>query len=76
MNAESRVQAPWSLEAAAVAQALEVDPNTGLGATEVARRRKRFGPNLLQKQHRRPLLGILLAQFRSVVVVLIVSGEL
>ena len=47
---------------------LDVDPDRGLDAAEVAKRRRRYGPNLIARKKRRAVLLILADQFRSVIV--------
>ncbi len=47
---------------------LDVDPDTGLNAGQVARRRKIYGPNLIARKKSRAVLLILADQFRSVIV--------
>jgi Ca2+-transporting ATPase len=66
--------APHALEATAVLAALECDAEIGLSAKEAARRRRRFGPNLLR--HRRPVSAwrILLNQVKSMVVWLLAAA--
>ena len=47
---------------------LDVDPDRGLTAAEVARRRKIYGPNVIARKKSRAVLLILADQFRSVIV--------
>ena len=63
---------PFAETAAAVAAALGTDGGRGLDAAEVARRRARWGRNALPAPPPRRLLGILAAQFRSLVIWLLV----
>lgn len=67
-------EAPWAADSGEVARALAVDPAQGLSAAEARRRRLRFGPNTLAEQPRRSLPAILFAQFRSIVVFLLVAA--
>ncbi len=56
---------------------LVVDPLLGLTSAEVASRRRRHGPNLLQTTKRRSVPSILADQFRSVVILLLlIAGVL
>ncbi len=66
--------APHAQDAAAVLAALDSDPGQGLSEAEAARRRRRYGPNLLR--HRRPASPwrILLNQFESMVVWLLAAA--
>ena len=67
----------WSLSAEATLQELTVDPDRGLDDTEVLTRRRVWGHNQLEATRRRHGLSILLAQFKSLVVILLlVAGTL
>jgi Ca2+-transporting ATPase len=66
--------APWAADSAEVARSLAVDTARGLSAVEAGRRRQRFGSNMLAEHRRRSLLAILIAQFRSIVVLLLVAA--
>ncbi len=55
---------------------LNVDPAAGLDGTEVGKRRERFGPNRLRQQKRRGIWAIFLAQFKSLVVLLLLGASL
>ncbi len=66
-----------SLDPDAVARQLEVDPEKGLSHPGVRHRKRRYGENRLARQSHRQPLGILLRQFRSIVIlVLAVAGAL
>jgi len=62
---------PWARPAGESLRALEVDPGSGLGEAEAARRLTRHGPNRLRAHRTRGLLEIAVAQFRSVIVLLL-----
>jgi len=62
---------PHALPAQAVAAALDVDPTVGLADAEVVRRRRRYGRNELHRHPPRPLIGIFLDQFKSLITVLL-----
>lgn len=67
--ANSRFGAPpHAIEAATALADLDTDPRNGLGSAEVARRRRRFGPNLLRHREAVSVWRILLNQFESIVV--------
>lgn len=68
--------AAWSCSSEAVLQSLSVDPECGLDANEVLKRRRIWGPNQLVPTRPRKLLSILLAQFKSIVVVLLLGAGL
>jgi len=72
--APSHLQA-WARDAADVITALNVDPEVGLGVDEVRHRRLQFGSNQLSAVPRRGVFGILLAQFQSVVVWLLITAS-
>ena len=76
VNGDGRAGA-WGRTTARVLADLAVDPLLGLTSAEVAIRRRRHGPNLLQTTKRRSLLSILADQFRSVVILLLlIAGVL
>ena len=71
------VETPWSRPAEDLLSELLVDPAEGLSRPEVRKRRKRFGPNRLREARRRTPWRILLDQFKSVVlIVLLVAAGL
>jgi Ca2+-transporting ATPase len=54
---------------------LDVDPDTGLSPDEAARRRERFGPNVLAEEAGRPAWKAFLDQFRNfLIIILLVAG--
>ena len=66
----------WSLTSAALHTALAA-PSGGLGQQEAAARLARNGANVLEEQHRFSALGLLLAQFKSpLVIILIVAATI
>ena len=66
---------PWRLESSAVAAALETRAETGLPAEAAAERLERFGPNELVEKKQRPAWRLLLEQFTSaMIVVLLVAA--
>ena len=67
----------WSRTTEAILQELSVDPACGLDTDEVLKRQRTCGRNELVATHRRHGLSILLAQFKSIVVILLfVAGAL
>ncbi|WP_456429005.1 cation-translocating P-type ATPase [Rhodocaloribacter sp.] len=64
----------WSLPWSLVAERLGVDVTRGLGADEVRRRRRRFGPNRLRRREKRPAWRILADQFKSLIVLLLLAA--
>ncbi|MEQ8813173.1 MAG: cation-transporting P-type ATPase [Thalassobaculum sp.] len=67
---------PHALPAEAVAAALDVDPAIGLAAQEVDRRRRSHGRNELRQHPPRPMLGILIDQFKSLITALLAAAAL
>jgi Ca2+-transporting ATPase len=65
----------WSKSREAVLDCLGADATLGLSAAEAAERLERFGRNELRAREPRPLLGILVDQFRSVVILLLVAAS-
>ncbi|MDX1531845.1 MAG: HAD-IC family P-type ATPase, partial [Rhodothermales bacterium] len=61
----------WEQSAVAVTAALGVDPAMGLTDAEAERRRARHGPNRLRQHGRRGTVGLLLDQFRSLIIALL-----
>ena len=76
-TAGDRTPGPWSVDAADILASLGTDASAGLSSTEATQRLQRIGPNQLRAAVRRRIASILLDQFRSVVVLLlIVAGSL
>ncbi|MGD8859228.1 MAG: cation-transporting P-type ATPase [Myxococcales bacterium] len=65
---------PWSQHTADVLTALDVAPERGLRAHEIQARRRAQGANVLRRTAPRPLLGILVAQLRSFIVLLLAAA--
>ncbi len=64
----------WSDSAEGVLQKMAVDPTCGLEEHEAQRRRNTIGPNQLQVAKRRHFVSILIDQFRSIVIVLLLAA--
>src|SRR5210317_1101140 len=64
----------WALSVEQTLAGFTVDPQRGLEAKEITRRRARFGPNKLQAVKRRSLVAIIYDQFRNVVTLLLVAA--
>lgn len=69
-----RIATPHGLQVEAVVDALAVDPDRGLSAREVVRRRRLVGRNSLRDRHPAPWPGVLFDQLRSAVVLLLVGA--
>lgn len=65
------IDAPYALTAANVAEKLSVDVGRGIRDDEVESRRERYGRNVVVRQRRRPVWKIFIAQFASVIVLLL-----
>jgi Ca2+-transporting ATPase len=65
---------PWSQTREAVTEALGCDPAAGLSAAEADRRRATFGVNQLRAREPRRVLAVLVDQFRSLIVLLLVAA--
>jgi Ca2+-transporting ATPase len=66
----------WSSGVDAVLKSLIVEATRGLGETEAAARRARFGRNVLQAASKRHVLSILAAQFSGIVTALLLAASL
>ncbi len=64
------------LPAAEVARRLKTDPGWGLGRDEARRRLERYGANAVEVRRRRTLLGLLLAQFREPMILILGAAAL
>jgi len=67
---------PWSCSAETVLQSLSVTPEHGLDRNEVLKRQRIWGRNQLEATRPRHAFTILLAQFKSIVVVLLLMAGL
>ncbi len=67
---------PWALDVRVIAQTAGVDPERGLSAREARRRLQRYGPNRLHHRARRSVLAVLLAQFKSIIILLLAVAAL
>ena len=64
----------WALSIDQALAEFTVDPQRGLEAKEITRRRARFGPNKLQAVKRRTILSIIYDQFKNVVTLLLLAA--
>jgi len=65
----------WALPTSRVIEVLETDARSGLSETEAERRIKVFGPNVIEKPRQAPGLFILLNQFKSpLILILLFAG--
>ncbi len=70
----AKTRAWHTLTVGEVAISLQADVVRGLTDAEAVRRRKQYGPNALAEVKGRPVLSILLDQFKSVIVALLVAA--
>jgi len=76
-SSSSRAQTPWyTLSVAEVEQTLQTRISDGLSDAEVARRREQYGRNSLVESQGRPLYLILLDQFKSLIVALLIVATI
>ena len=65
---------PGSADTASVLDRFDTDPEQGLSRHEVHRRRARYGPNRLVEARSRGALRILVDQFKSLVILLLIAA--
>ncbi len=71
----STVSVAWhSLSLEAAIERLHTDKSNGLTKAEAKKRLAKYGPNMLPQAQQRSILEIFLAQFRSLIVVLLVAA--
>ena len=76
-NGGSSVERRWhALRAEEALAAMDSDPDSGLSADEVERRRARFGPNAFREPKRRPMVWVFIDQFRSPLIYLLLVAAL
>ena len=64
------------LSAAAVAQRLESDLDSGLSSNEAARRLARDGPNDIREQGRRSIQNMIVSQFKDFMILVLIAAAL
>jgi Ca2+-transporting ATPase len=67
---------PWSAESDQVFRELDVSPEHGLTPEEVKKRRSKYGRNLLRQAKRRSVCKILVDQFKSLILLLLVIAAI
>ncbi len=68
------IKTPWERPTEDVLSSLDVTPEAGLSADEARRRKQRFGPNALETAKPKSVWRILLSQFGSLVVLLLLGA--
>jgi Ca2+-transporting ATPase len=71
-RSEEYVDGPWSHSWEEILDTLEVPPDQGLDESQVRARRRHFGPNRLRSVKSKSVWQILVEQFRSLIVLLLV----
>ena len=64
----------WTLDVEESLTRFSVDPNLGLASQDVRRQQLRYGRNQLQTAQRRSILSIVIDQFKSIVILLLVAA--
>ncbi len=65
-----------TLPVADVTERLEVDPQSGLQAQEVRRRRRRYGPNTIPEHRQRSLTRIFVDQFTDFMILVLIGAAI
>lgn len=68
------LQAPWIVEKSAVTKTLDVDPTQGLSGEEAKKRLSQHGPNRLSETESDPAWKMLLVQFKSPLLIILMAG--
>ena len=75
LNDKTQTHPFWALPVQKIVEILDTNIRNGLSESEVERRIKVFGPNVIEKPRRAPGLFILLNQFKSpLILILLVAG--
>ena len=70
-NTDSK-SSPWSQKPEAILEKLEVNPTAGLSETKVTKRLREFGANLLREHQTKSMAQVLIAQFKSLIILLLI----
>jgi Ca2+-transporting ATPase len=73
-DANSSFEAPWARSGQEILEALGVPGTEGLDGEQARRRRREHGPNRLRSAKRSSAWAILIDQFKSVLIALLVVG--
>ena len=66
----------WSLSAETLLEKLGTRPQTGLSEAEARERLKRYGPNLLKPRKQLKTVGLLLSQFKSPIILILIFAAI
>lgn len=66
------IKEPWTLAASEALERLDVSPEEGLGDAEIEKRRAEYGRNQLRQAETKSVWAILIGQFKSLIVLLLV----
>ena len=67
---------PWALDISTILQELEVNSEDGLSPKQVEQRQKKYGANQLRQHKKRSLAEILIAQLKSIIILLLAAAAL
>ena len=70
----SGIEHPWAIEVDDIVVGLESNREEGLTADEAARRAELFGPNSLEIRQKTTVLDVIIRQFKSLIVLLLVAA--
>jgi Ca2+-transporting ATPase len=65
---------PWTLSVEEILDALACEPQQGLSTQEADKRKREYGPNILREVKPRGTLGILINQFKNLIVYFLVAA--
>ncbi len=74
MKIKYPIESPYTLSVTEILQLLGTDAAAGIGTAEAANRSKKYGENIYQTQKPKPIWRMILQQFQSPIVYLLVVG--
>jgi len=69
---EKKLEEPWVYSNEEISKSLDIDPEEGLGSSEVKENRNKFGANIFKKEEKKSALEILVEQFKNLLVIILV----
>ncbi|TFF97751.1 MAG: cation-transporting P-type ATPase [Promethearchaeota archaeon] len=70
-SSSKRIEEPWKHSSKQVLESYNVNENTGLNSDEIESRREKYGSNRVERKEKKSALKILIAQFKSILVLLL-----
>ncbi len=70
------IEKAWTIETKEVLSELKVDPEKGLAPAEIEKRQRKYGRNQLRSHKKRNILAILIAQLKSIIILLLAAAAL